>query len=492
MKKNVHLLLCALIFIATPINAQVVDSGRIGNLVWSLEMISGNITLTISGNGAMEERHQYPWHAYRTSIQAVNIANGVTTIGSQAFSNFSSLTSVTIANSVTSIGAAAFSRNRYLTTVTIPNRIISIGNHAFSGSGLTSVIIPSSLTSIGEGVFANNEALASVTIPNSVTAIGNSAFSGSVSLETIVIPSSVVSIGNSAFYGSGLTSVTIPSSVTSIGFRAFSSSWRLISVTILSSRPPTMNFGLSFGNNHPHIRLFVPQEAILRYQLNDEWNRAFSRILALEEKDRLEEEIRLSTLFCNSYTPGWGESLGTVVFERRGHNIVIQGTGVNSHIVQTWSGAVTATACQKTTFNGSASWMSYNADCRSNPSSHGDFFSWCAVIRFADQLCPYPWRVPTNRDFVILNILLGGTGLNRTDVSHQFVLNNYINRWGASFAGQSDRLGSYWGQDFSGSYWSKDERDSGEGFRLYFDAGQMVYPQGWSGKGHGLSLRCVR
>ena len=166
-----------------------------------------------------------------------SIPDGVTSIGSSAFSGCSGLSSVTIPDSVTSIGSSAFSGCSSLSSVTIPDSVTSIGSSAFSGcSSLNSVTIPDSVTSIGDSAFKDCSSLNSVTIPDSVTSIGSSAFSGCSSLNSVTIPNSVTSIGSSAFSGcSSLSSVTIPNSVTSIGDSAFENCSSLSSVTIPDS-----------------------------------------------------------------------------------------------------------------------------------------------------------------------------------------------------------------------------------------------------------------
>ncbi len=194
-------------------------------------------TLTISGSGEMagyDFFNKSPWNSYEQYITSVNIADGVTSIGGDAFFNFSSLESVTIPNSVTSIGASSFYDCSALKSVTIPNSVTSIGGSAFyCCSSLTSVTIPDSVTSIGGAAFAGCKKLESVTIPNSVTSIGGAAFYECSSLTSVTIPDSVTSIGDNTFYKcSKLKSVTIGKNVTSIGRSAFLSCSELKSVNI--------------------------------------------------------------------------------------------------------------------------------------------------------------------------------------------------------------------------------------------------------------------
>jgi hypothetical protein len=169
-----------------------------------------------------------------TSLSSVTIPNSVTSIGSRALYYCTSLSSVTIPNSVTSIGDWAFSSCTSLTNVTIGNSVTNIGSYAFVGcTSLTSVTIGNSVTSIGDYTFYYCTSLTSVTIPNSVTSIGSRAFYFCTSLSSITIPNSVTNIRDYAFqYCTSLTSVTIPNSVTSIGYWAFGICNNLTNVTI--------------------------------------------------------------------------------------------------------------------------------------------------------------------------------------------------------------------------------------------------------------------
>jgi len=210
-----------------------------------------------------------------SSITTVTIPNSVTSIGTNAFFDCTSLTNITviagnpdyssmngvlfnqnqtmliqfpaglggsytITNSVTSIGDEAFDGCSSLTNVTIPGSVTSIGDYAFAVcTNLTSVTIGNSATSIGFDAFAVCTSLTSVTIPNSVTSIGAAAFGDCTSLTSVTIGNSVTSIGEGAFVTClSLTSVTIPNSVTSIGDDAFFFCASLKSAYFQGNAPP--------------------------------------------------------------------------------------------------------------------------------------------------------------------------------------------------------------------------------------------------------------
>ena len=247
MKKRLLSFVLAVLMIAsllpaTALAADIVKSGTCGaegdgsNLTWTLDSEG---VLTISGSGDM---HDYdfpsaPWYDSRSRVKSAVIADGVTSIGWDAFEDCTSLTSVTIPDSVTRIGEQAFDGCKSLASVTIPDSVTSIGDGAFyccdsltgiwvnegnnnysndaSGvlfdKGMTALIqcpggfsgaytIPDSVTSIDNRAFYSCKSLTSVTIPNSVTIIGERAFSYCTSLTSVTIPDSVTSIGDGAFY----------------------------------------------------------------------------------------------------------------------------------------------------------------------------------------------------------------------------------------------------------------------------------------------------
>ena len=171
-----------------------------------------------------------------SKLRSITIPNSVTSIGAWAFNGCTGLTAINVAmenqNYVSPDGVLY---NKDKTTIIcypagkkgnnykIPDGVTEIGSIAFSRcSSLTSVTIPNSVTSIGSGAFNGCTSLTRVTIPNSVTKIGWNAFSGCTSLTSITIPNSVKSIDWYAFRGcTRLKSITIPNSVTSIGKNAF-------------------------------------------------------------------------------------------------------------------------------------------------------------------------------------------------------------------------------------------------------------------------------
>ena len=241
--------------------------------------------LTIYGTGKMDDwtEADAPWLNLQRgqTLRQVVIADGVSSIGDNAFSGCDTLEKVTIADSVTSIGEGAFENCEKLTSVTLPRELRRIGFGAFFScrsakfnalpqnlvtidtvafygcEKLTELEIPASVTTIGYGCFASCSNLRVITvadgnenftvengvlynrdktlllqapgalaekviIPDSVAVIGNNAFDGCYRLPEVTIPTGVQRIGTYAFNGcEGLRKVTVPSTVTEIGNSTF-------------------------------------------------------------------------------------------------------------------------------------------------------------------------------------------------------------------------------------------------------------------------------
>ncbi|MDR1348736.1 MAG: leucine-rich repeat domain-containing protein [Prevotellaceae bacterium] len=133
--KRILVILTALIGLGFSVNAQaIIDKGTCGdNLTWILTGTDNNLTLTISGTGAMAnyDMNKSPWNSHRKNIATLFINNRVTTIGKSAFAYCENLTSISIGNSVTMIMLNAFLDCNSLTSINIPNSVAEIGEHAF-------------------------------------------------------------------------------------------------------------------------------------------------------------------------------------------------------------------------------------------------------------------------------------------------------------------------------------------------------------------------
>ena len=139
------------------------DSGN--NVTWTLDRDG---LLTVSGTGAMYDyasKEDVPWYAYREQVKKVEVQNGVTTVGQNAFRDCTALESVTLpAQGLTNIKNVAFYECNALKEMTIPEGVETIGESAFGFCGLTTISIPASVTSIGESVFYRCSSLTAIDV----------------------------------------------------------------------------------------------------------------------------------------------------------------------------------------------------------------------------------------------------------------------------------------------------------------------------------------
>ena len=221
-----------------------IGSGSLGSLMWKL---TGAGTLTISGSGGMTDfggPSDTPWKDHMDKIMSIVIEDGVTNVGSSAFSGSAAL-SVTLPGSVTEIGSGAFNGTA-LVSLSVPGSVRTIGEHAFQNcANLVTISLSEGLETIGSGAFQACSKLASITLPASVRSVGDSAFfectemteaafrqnsSGEPvamrenlfakcwKLSKVTLPQSVDCIADNMFINClSLTSLNIPQGATRIG-----------------------------------------------------------------------------------------------------------------------------------------------------------------------------------------------------------------------------------------------------------------------------------
>lgn len=214
--------------------------------------------LRISGSGVMPsfEFGSAPWYGYYSQIQTVEIGDGITSIGQNAFRECYNLQSISIPNSVTRIGGHAFDGCSSLYDV-YASGVKLVGESAFVNcTNLGNVDLSDNVESIGPSAFAGTQLMSNfdswytdyVYIENCLitvrtnysgtfeidygtVCIADDAFRDCMSISEVVIPDSVRSIGNNAFWCSTIQTLTVPSSVRSIGTNAFSYCDSLLAVT---------------------------------------------------------------------------------------------------------------------------------------------------------------------------------------------------------------------------------------------------------------------
>ena len=161
--------------------------------------------------------------------------------------------------------------------------------------------------------------------------------------------------------------------------------------------------------------------------------------------------------------------------------------------------------------HGGALATGFMTHCRQSADGLGHGFTWCAVMRFHDILCPGDWRVPVAQDFINLDIALGGEGLNvnsgNTPSVDDRLTQRFVPDWGLNPIGSWNPLalmgmgdGYFQNTGISGFYWSMTEVNdaSGRAFNLVLPnpasptTMRTINPVATHGKGNPAALRCVR
>ena len=126
--------------------------GSVGACDWNYNTITK--AFTVSGWGSFDYDSSSNYHQYYESAESLEVENGVTAIGRNAFIRGDCLESVVFPTSLNEVGQNAFVACPELSSVDIPYGVVSIGSNAFARcDSLMRVYIPESVTSIGSKAF---------------------------------------------------------------------------------------------------------------------------------------------------------------------------------------------------------------------------------------------------------------------------------------------------------------------------------------------------
>ena len=258
------------------------EVGTLGNQINYILEIDG--TLTVYGNGTM---NNYWWNSpvdHNTKIKSVEIHEGITHIGNAIFLQSTSITTISIPLSITSMGNNPFcqctslssitlndndnfifendclydkNKTRIIiclatnkrTTFTIPQTVKTIDSYAFYGNNLESIIIHDNMEELKAYAFDDLQNMKSVSIGKNLKTMGYNPFMSSPLLTTITIDqdNKYFKFENGILTNYGKTQIitylisntnvnyTIPNGITHIKYRSFQSNQHIQSITIPST-----------------------------------------------------------------------------------------------------------------------------------------------------------------------------------------------------------------------------------------------------------------
>lgn len=211
-----------------------------------------------------------------TALYDISSLSGtqITKINMSTFKGDSSLVKVSIPTTCREIETAAFSGCTNIRTFDFKN-VTTFGSLAFVNcSSLSSVTLANGTNTIPSSCFENCSGIKSISLPNSIITIGNNAFYNCSSLTRhITLPSSIVTLGNNAFYNTNLSSVTLPSNLATIGSDVFDEV-HMDYAECLATIPPNLKSVNVFGRYNSSkftYPIYVPDESYEEYCQSTNW-----------------------------------------------------------------------------------------------------------------------------------------------------------------------------------------------------------------------------
>ncbi len=168
--------------------------------------------------------------AYST-IENVNIPEGITEILPYTFAYCESLTTVTLPQTTTKIGEYAFAGSTKLSNINLAN-VKTVETGAFAATSKLNDVVLTNVETIGEGAFANSAITSNIEAPNLKT-LGSYAFQGTpiTGLKAI----NLVSIGDGALYSTNISQFSVSTKISKIGQNVFFDANKLTEFNFISN-----------------------------------------------------------------------------------------------------------------------------------------------------------------------------------------------------------------------------------------------------------------
>lgn len=204
------------------------------------------------GDGYKDELYNLDSYLKNKSIiETLVLGNGLTTIDSDEFEDYTSLKNITLGNNIEEIGMDAFSKTPfYKDEANWENGVLYVGNYLIEVKPtVENLVIKEGTTLIAHSAAQGITALKSVTFPESLKYICDQAFQNCSNLKEIELGEGIVDTGYNAFYYTGyykdatkwdgdllysgtnlihakgnLTEVSVKEGTTCVGSRAFANS----------------------------------------------------------------------------------------------------------------------------------------------------------------------------------------------------------------------------------------------------------------------------
>ena len=261
----------------------------------------------------------------------LEIKEGTTCVGVEAFRDCDGLTSITFPKSVAYVDYMAFYNCTGLKAIHITDLAawcgiefqeesrsssnpLNYAHHLYlNGEEVTDLVIPEGVTSIGDYAFDNYTALTSVTIPDGVTTIGTYAFRRCNSLKDFYCCAEKVPEAESAFGNTNLKEVTLHVPATSISVYQATEPWKNFKeIVALSNNSNTQDY-FPEGTKWTEIRLDTLKYDSWYSKVGDEWVPNFETIEYYVQGDCPDRDWIYKKVYTNG--PEWTDSLTLMIQE---------------------------------------------------------------------------------------------------------------------------------------------------------------------------------